>query len=454
MSLESTSAGETVIAQSLDQKIAKYSHPNYKLLRLVPLEGSSPLSNITSSRQLRFELPTEAFNLARSYLAFTLALGEATTAGRYNKIFADTCAPIRGIRLQSRSGQIIADLDYVNQMVRIMNKAETAFSEYISDGLQDCLAPSNTLVSGAGAVGANGGAGRVNFLEPNYIVSGAVRDGAGAGNVTRYYKIPLNIFKNTIFEADKDLLFPEILVMTITFAPKDEVCYQGSDAVNHATNAVACEGQLDISNVNFYLSTEVNPVITNLLRSQVNSGLSIPLPYVYYYFMNRTSTNQTVSLRFNTGHGKSLKRVYHTVLTDGGAVNTKYDSNNTDGVKVSSYYTTVNSKRTTDFDLTCSDATGLTVWLAHRDKVKNSVLLNNEVYMYNWFHMEDFANLGNPEEMKKLDVPKWNLTSGIPLNDEIKWDFIGTTANSSFNHHTFVCVNKTLKLVPNMVIVE
>lgn len=467
-----TSEGEVIVSESLNQKSASLSHPNYRMLRLLPLQGIQTYTLNASRQQIQFEIPQEVFNLAQSYLQFTLTVG-AQGAGNMSKIYNDTIAPIASIRLQSRSGAVICDLDYANQAVRILDRVYQEIQEYLSDGARDSLAPSNALVNANGATRFATGNGainpaNVNFIEPTYFQSSAANTAQ-----TKQYMLPLKKFRDTIFEANKDITFPEILILTLNLAPSSEVAFIGTSNTDHSVGIAQLAVQnAQVTNMAMYLAVETNPVFVNLLRDKIARGTYVmPLPYIHYYFNNRAAAGvngqHAISLRFNSGHGQRLKRIFHIPVSAAGTAGTAYDSSNTEVLgqpagsaasKVGSYYTTINNRRTSDFNLTCDDvdpSLPTTAWLVHRDTVRGSVAgINENVFLHNGFHLEDLATLGSVEKIKEFKVPKWNLDYGMSLADEVKWDYVAFTNNIGLNHYTFVCVNRTLKVLPNLVIVE
>lgn len=446
-----------VVATPLSYEQKAYSSPNYKLLRVTPLQGTQTYTLSASRQQLQFEFPAnECFNLSRSYLQMTLNIAAQTVTPAFARVFNDTIAPISSINLRTRSGVVLCDLDFCNQYVRIANRIKTRVSQYLSDGERDILYPSKSLGNIGNSVRCDGSSANSPYVEPSYV-----QTSADLGAITKYYNIPLSVIAETIFEVDKDLWFGEVLLMTINVAPLAEIGFRsGGTDPTPQTAAVALTGANTLSDICCYLATEQNVVIKKQVMDLVQAGkFKMILPYVHYFTNLRNATGaQSVSLRFNKGHGEYLRSVLHIPVNSAATVNTVYDSINTNGAKISRYYVMTNNMRDEDYDAMCNDtdaSLASSAWTLIRDSIKGSVAgLNDAVYFANFFVLSDYTELGNAEDQANLNTPKWNLQCGKSLESEVKWDIVCTQASANINHYTFARVSKSLTILPNLVIVS
>ena len=455
-----------VVSQPLEYEQKSYSHPYYKMLRINPLQGTQSLTLNASRQSIQIELPaSECFNLSRSYLQMTLNVDAQGSSPAFGRIFNDTL-PISSINLRTRSGVVLCELDFLAQYVRIANRIKTRIAHYITDGDRDLLTPSKDLAITSGgqavtsSVRPDGSLPSFGFLEPVYI-----QTSTDAQASVKYYSIPLNVISETIFELDKDLWFGETLLMTLNVSPLAEIVYrtEGAGSVANApqTNAKAPIGSTNrLSDIILYLAVEQNVVIKKQVMDLVQAGkFKMILPYVHYYLNPRNSSgNNSVSLRFNRGHGEYLRSILHIPVNGGATSNTVYDSSNVNGAKITRYFTTTQNMRDQDFDALCNDVdTSLasSAWTLIRDKIRGTVAgLNENSYFYNFFILSDYSELGSEDDIARLNTPKWNLQCGRSLENEVKWDLIATHANANLiNHYSFARVSKTMQVLPNLVVV-
>ena len=199
---------------------------------------------------------------------------------------------------------------------------------------------------------------------------------------------------------------------------------QGYINVNsgNANTFLAFTGNVTIDNMTLYLAVEKNQEIINSLREKILSqeGFSVLIPYVHQYKNNLIGSSQTVSLRFNRGHGRRLVKIYHSVfnqneiVTTGAATTannqfifpTAYDNDNRNYTltvvkataanninynrsKVQIFYTMLDNERLQEFNMSCANYDD---YMQMRDKLKGSVLQDADIYYYNWVWIEDFTN--------------------------------------------------------------
>lgn len=457
------------LSQQLDYKKVPYMHPTYRLSKVLPQSG---LQNTTIStaggQETIFECPIYAFNLSKSYINFEIAPPISAVASTINFMFTDCMAPIRQLQLYTRSGIYIADINEVGNYTKVSWKVEINQKEFLDYdkgfngiGTTRLLQPVNNLGTQAaavstiaqgfnqratgtpagGAVGATTRTITTSMVEPKYLEPGT----AAAANPVLFVQFDLGMLKNTIFGLNKDIYFGEIILLRIVWNSTTRIYYQGAALADTITNAAAATGNCDIENLALYLAIEKNDEITNQLRSQILSGgLNILIPYVYTFKFNLGGGSQTVSIRLNRGHGRKLKKIFHSVFNGAETSNTAYDNDERHYIaniaKIQRFYTLLDNQRLQEYDLTLQDYDD---YFYQKDKLKDTLLYTSDVYYYNWVWIEDWTGLSdktiNPKDTSVLET-------GLSLDLERKWDFYGTMVAGNYNHYTFAVTEKMLTI--------
>lgn len=449
----------TAIAKELDYKQVKFSHPSYQFSRILPLSGSRSLTLTGNGNQeVLFEIPTKAVNFSQSLLSWTTTVpSQSAASGRFSWIPMDTFGELSQIELYSRSGQFLCRVEDCHNYLRVIRPKETSLQEFLSNDVKECLAPCDRLANvnylPVASQGAVTNASR-DYLEQLYLqVSGS--DTAQ----TLYRQCKLGFLLNTIFSLDKTLLFPEVLVLRVIYN-STKLGWFGTSNTNPVAGAAALvttQGDITVTDLQLLLAIDQSQEVANSLAEKIKSGFSMMIPFVHRYKNNLSSTSQSVSIRLNRGHGAVCKKIIHSMFANVEAgSNTMFDHSNIGAnaglaLKVAEYYTMLDNSRIQQINIRATLNEGED-YLYHKKMIKGSVLQNQEIYSYNWFHCDSFENQIAP--IDNLPVDKNNLITGIDLSIERKWDFVGqTTINASHNHYTFVCVEKALSITPTMITV-
>ncbi len=130
----------------------------------------------------------------------------------------------------------------------------------------------------------------IAYTEPAYILTSCGRACrrqliSNASNTNVHVRINLALFKETIFEVDRDILFNEILYMKLIMNQSNKVAYKTTGITNpdNGVGPITNANQtIVLQNLALYLATENNPFIVNQMREQVerNEGLTYLIPYV------------------------------------------------------------------------------------------------------------------------------------------------------------------------------
>lgn len=446
---------DTVIAPELDYKKKNYSYPVYKHSRILPQAGTQTVavSNSGGAESL-FEIPTKVFNLSQSYLSFIVNPGQLAT--KQNWMAADVFGYIRQIQLYTRGGLFLADIQNFDNYTKAVWKTDIKLEDFLTfDKTNSGGATTAALVSGfgqgirpnnaaaaTGTFGAryNNTAASVSFLEPQYVYTGSA---VNTANPFLSFKLNLDLIKNTIFSINKDLFFDEVVVMRVIWNGPGKYVWGADVGANPAANPVAFTTDgATINNLTLFVAIETNQDIVQQIMAKKNSGegISLLVPYVYGNKIGLTGDSQSVSLKYSRAHGIKLLKIYHQLNSQVENSNTAYDTSNIADARVSSFYTLLNNNRLQEFDVTCANGDD---WMLMREKLKGSLMLDSNVYKYNFVWIDDFSDYDAP--IDRNESKDDNLIRGIDLSSEQKWDFYMNKATApANNHYTFAVTLKML----------
>ena len=467
---------QTSVADSLKYSKKDFSHPKYKLYNIYPLSGSQTLNGVnTGGDEIMFQLPVKVFNLSKSFINYTFVQSGLTSVN--DTTFYNHKTPLAGIRqiqLYTQYGVYLCDIYNVNKFLNVAFFAETSINEFKSNDYENfnaiskygmycstSYADGTTITQGnysqrittdnTGAIQAPAaGAYAVPQIERQYLDNGVRNAGAPGSAITVNIQFPMKYIVDSIFSVDKDLYFGEILQLRIVTDSINNVCFQ-ANYNDISTNMIAITRNLNYSNLSFYLAVEQDLNIANQIISKVNTeGLQIAIPYVYSYKLSLPqATNHTISLRFNRAHGKKLRRIYHAPNHTTDANVYAYCRDNLGGLNsVSTVYTLLNNERLQEYNADCTKAQD---YMTLRNKLSGTTYINLDNYQNNWFWVDDFTTENSLASREAHDI---NLSSGIPLDSEQKWDIYMTTANRAFAHYDFAVTEKEVSIKPGSIIVS
>lgn len=446
---------ETVYSPEIRFKPRDYEHPVYRTAKLLPQGGSSNSITLDAHNpETIFELPQKVFNLSKSMLHFNLEID--SEAGEVSWTRVDCLSPIYQIQLYTRGGTHLVDLNDVDLFTKVVTKAETKFEDYMNyptitgtgndDDVKKVLAcrllGKNGSPTAANSPDHSGGASTLPILEPTYC-SGT----ATAKAFTYRCKIPLSQIKNTLFDVDKDFYANEVLLLRIVWNQKNKVVWAGTDANSPAVGQKDSAGTVKISSMAVFLAIEQNQVIENSIKMSIADGTYRFLaPWTRVYKINYSASGvQTQQLRLDISGGQRLMKIYHTIVKNSGDKNTILTIDNKAGSKCTSFYTSLNNNRLQDFNVDC---TNMEDFMLLQERLKGSVLVDSNIYQYNWFWLDDFADYLAPSDLPTYP-PKDNLRRGIPMLEQQLWEFVGNVATSnSLDHYSFVVFQRELSVTP------
>jgi hypothetical protein len=424
------------------------------------------------------EIPTNVFNFAESYLDANIAL-PPQGAGQHTWFHLDGMPLISEVDLYTRSGIYLCQLPNFQNYMKIVRKLFTPYEEFSSNDISSFLFPSQRLTTEVPALTPNNGPSSNAYVESAYIGNTAWLNQAANSQVNLKLNMKLGAIKKTIFNLNKNIVFPDIIVLRILFGPANKFAYANADAANPANApiplvntqdflapapAAGLAGQyLQIYNLTLFLATEKNEDLAQTTRALVNSpnGLNLLIDYPFTYRQFLAGINQNISLRFNRGHGKNLQCIISSPFNPIESLNTAYDCYNVtiasnypttppaaNGAKVAYYYTQLDNIRLQDITPACGNFRP-DDYRENRKFMKDTPYLNSEVYNNNWFHMDKFYEI---EHWQECD---YNLDKGLSLIVERKWDEISeipaAVAAAGFNWYTHAIVQKDLHIGRDMI---
>ncbi len=217
-SIAESQPGGVVVAPNLDWSTQKvFSHSTYRLVPQFPNTYGATIALGNGQTPSTINLPLDVFNLSESYLSYNIVI-PAGAAG----IIPWWPADIAGLGIThiqhygNASNNYIVDVDNLSNYMKIIDKKESSWSDYISrDGTSEAnaiptvppsyavngLQPSNVLVTNAPAIRDIGGVESPSFL--NYIEPAYFAAGLTAAATTLNVMFPLRLIKNTLFSCNK-----------------------------------------------------------------------------------------------------------------------------------------------------------------------------------------------------------------------------------------------------------
>lgn len=419
--------------------------PEYKFAKITQQTGGQAVTIGSATQESIFELPPRVLNFNRSELKFTAT--PTAIELNANWMYSDVIASIRQVQLYTRGGVFLCDVNNVDKYSKIVMKSEVnvedavftdqGVADTLDDRYGESIGRTGTHIPGTAAPWAN-----YSPYAPTVLKAGIT----GTANPVMNITLPLSQIKNTILALDKDLYFNEIMMLKIVWNPFTSWGFYTTSKDDPTATAAALAANIAITNLQFYLSCEMNYAIAApLIEKVVTQGVSIVIPFVYASkYTASAATNQIVSLRLNGAYGHHLKKIYHAVFHQTETIATQYDCSNEARTRVVSYYTQVDNIRRQDFDVVTArndDFEYVRRWL------KGKVAISNMgIYRLHWFVLDKFDD--------DRDTETDCVDSGLSLAVEKKWDFVATTASAAYNHYSFAIVTKYVTMASGGVMLH
>ena len=176
----------------------------------------------------------------------------------------------------------------------------------------------------------------------------------------------------------------------------------------------------------------------------------ILVPFVYQSKITLTGSTHTITQRYNSAHGRRLKKIIVAPFNTAQTNQTAYDHSNYPGsAKIQQFYTQLDNNRTSQYDYVSAN---YDEWMVMGKKLKGSCIQSASDYYANYFWMEDFTNnlsVGNRHTVK----PENNQVDGLDLlNGEHKYEYFATLpASATYMWYIFGITMRELHIQPGIL---
>lgn len=470
-----------IIAQELQRELKMCTYGSYQPSRLQPITQPSDPTNDGDVSE--FEIPTKYINHFYDRLEFDVALPAAGgTYTNYQSIWTDGVTPIRRLELVSRGGQYVLDLvnpnvftnmtgrlvhslDEVKSYPRLGNFGAAAGATLASTvlGSTQGIMP---LVGAAAAEGVTSKsllwvgtsvAGAALTLSPadsinepaEFFISLQETAGGSIGATVRF-RIPMRIFRETVFDTSQDINFNEIMLLRVTWGSAGRVSVKAETASPVGT-AAAVQPTMTIKNLYYYIAMQKNQSVIDMLNSLPEQNVMIKFPvYTKTPTTGGAGATNTITIRYNPPQGRRLLRIYWAPYNTTESGTTSYDHNNliqsnvTGAVlahKVMSFYTQIDGVRINQYDYDCSKFED---YHAIKSLFEGSCITSERDYARHMTFVDNFSD--NYPLNRKFETDKQNWVEGLPIEKEIKYEitFVGTAIN--LQNYVYAITQKMLSI--------
>lgn len=476
--------GEVITDPAIDFRSRSYEHGTYRYNILKQVTGETfKTLGAAATVQSTFELPAKVFNMSKSTLEFDILPDSPADVLQVAAFYAKGIAPINRMSLFTRGGVYLADIVDFAKYTSAIALPSTPLAEYVGapiaragQGNDDDanVAAAAALAAAAGTVKtvlvepghsmivgaqtnlptrpADGSNGQVlwqtlpgNYspyalntpYEPRVVYDQTYADAPNANSTQALkFSFPLGAIPHSIFALNKDLFFGETLLLQITWSAFNDI---GRIRVRRTGADAGPLAGVELSNLSLYLAVEVNRVVAESVIKAAQVGLRVLCPYVYHHEQALAAgANQSIQLRLNRSHGRSLLKVYHTPFMNDAAANYfRHDARS-----LTSIYTALDNERNQDMNINPSTLEHVP-WL--KDVLRGSALPDWGSTLINWVWIDDFT--GAPScEWKTTD----SVECGLDLTQERIWSVV-QTLTAARSTHTFFVTQKYLTIAPGNI---
>jgi len=138
-------ASTLVKTPQLDFKTTTIMGPKYKYVR-IPMNNHASASveiQPTSTELLEWKLPSQVYNLARSYISYSLEVPKK--ASNHNVTFEDTFDIAQSATFGSAGGIDIVNIQHLQNYTKIARKIATSVEDYLGNDDMSQLYKCNTV---------------------------------------------------------------------------------------------------------------------------------------------------------------------------------------------------------------------------------------------------------------------------------------------------------------------
>lgn len=492
---------DVVLPQEVNFNTASTEKAHYRYLNVNPYNtGSNNIALSTSTQLVQFRIPAmTVFRPSQIMLGF-IAQFPAAAANNIAVMYNDCASVIRRIEFGPSSGgsNLLLSMDNANRASKLLSRLKPWSEIETRNSLSFChpfntgstLNPLNALSYGCNELVIN------NTLGVNYASLGVTvdvpstklsdvqhlleTDTAAAGNRTIKFKLG-DLFPCTFFEIDHDVCFSIDMYLNIYVSTLNECGFscltasltagtilQSATGPSVAPTALA---SLTLASMQLNVPVQQNPILAQGTQQAMVNGQILYVDYpVVNVVSTAASTSQAVNLQYNRGYGQKLKYILHTcfdasvgpgtlIAGTTAASNISYlDNNNIEGAKVELYNTYLNSIQLQDRAIISAAGAGQSDGYDDSQYVLDLQLNNNHgypnviSYYANWMHVENFSQarldcVGGEALSKVIS----GLDMSEASNNNLNYQWIGTTANLALTHFVIAIFTKSFMNSPQGV---
>ena len=443
-------ARNVVVPKDLVTSMQRVAGPKRTQLKLYPTRGAGPLTvPYAGTTTVQFEFPTKSINFPLSRIAGNIVFPASGDQYIRTYVTADSPSLIGAGSFKARTGGTLFDMEYVPNFCKMVNRYDKDINEVMSNDERDAIFP---LRSNTETRNITGSVINHAYVEAAYNT----HSGLNAA-----YTLPLgeslaDIFPHTIFAKKHDIKFPEIMTLTLRLGPGNRYAWlAGSNGNDVPWNTVAdLAGDITITDFHILLSINDDPKLEDVINRELMSGVRYVMDTVVCS-QNRfpQTDSQNVSITYNSGHGKRIKKIYHSVFNNTETRNVALDNDCVATRKVTEYTVKINDRSITD-DKLLTNPVYPTAYYYHKPLLKGTSVTSANIYHANFVHIEDLGRLGSPHDQNLLGIRPESVVAGISLDQDFKFTFAASTQNVAYVHYTFAVVQRDILITATSIHID
>lgn len=197
---------------------------------------------------------------------------------------------------------------------------------------------------------SNAGTSTASTCDPRYAPNHFLKTGA-VNEINRVIcSIDFGMLKESVFGLDWDWYSKEQLMIRMVFQPSNRMFWNITDDAEVATTAT-------ISDFYFYQAIQQNEDARALMKSMVERGVDLPIPFPIFKEEILGGTAETVQkqLKLNKASGPRLLRIYSAERMTSESKGVVANFHNAGAVKITDIQTSLNDKSMQSHAMTCAE---------------------------------------------------------------------------------------------------
>ena len=435
-----------VVQNSSNYKTFKGNLSKYRYHRvpLANLTSNQVTLSVASSQLMEFRIGAgQVFNLGKSFISYNY--GMIASSGDHpcvHQVGSDFC---NWVSFGDGANVNLCDIQYADRYLKVVRPLRTGQDEYESLSEMNMnnkshLSSLNNVLpfSRDGTLAGLQNQASMDNDEMAYLTIGSSPNQI----MTVHRMLPLSAFKDTFIGSDKNIVFATDMYLKFNSQHANKIGFYTTSADSPHIEANLTEVVADdipnFFNVYLYLAHETNDQLIQAVKAKMMGDgirLTIPFQYAYRHSTQAGSTTSNVQITLTRQFGRKLKRIITAPFNGRTEKNAyTYDHCNTNGSKVKTVRSSLDSVPLQDYELNCynptetmnpggfTDATATTAGDRHSDDYREqydsligSSIPTYEEYQTNWFHQDLFGV--NPM-LGDQSVPDEMIDDGLSLDQQ------------------------------------